>query len=189
MFCADLVSLLWKWKYSEDKIVLLRDFDEYVYTGDIATVLSQDNLWMHKLCQRINGIPLPHMHNHGTIPINCMYSTAGIDGVAVALLPSRIGGNHKVFMVDVTSSSVMGDVFPQVIPAAGRLLNCTSDRIKNSHIHLLNQLTIRHSVFKKLYMIDCDSNYVSVASVQLRMNKVDLELEQFMKSSNNDCHK
>jgi hypothetical protein len=54
---------------------------------------------------------------------------------------------------------------------------------------MLNQLTVCHHVFKKLYMIDRDSDYISVALVQLWMNKVDLELEQFMKSFKKDCHK
>jgi hypothetical protein len=190
MFCVDLVSLLWQWKHSGNEIILLEDFNENVYTRDIATALSQDGLQMYKLCQQITGIPLPHMHNRGAIPINCVYSTAGIDGVAVALLPSWISvGDHRVFIVVVTSSSMMGDVFLRVLPAAGCLLNCASDRIKYSYIHVLNQLTIHHRKFKKLYMIDHDCNYVSVALVQLQMNKVDLELEQFMKSSKKDCHK
>jgi hypothetical protein len=40
MFCADLVSFLWQWKHSGDKNILLGDFNENVYTGDIATKLS-----------------------------------------------------------------------------------------------------------------------------------------------------
>jgi hypothetical protein len=131
MFYADLVSLLWQWKHSGEKIILLGDFNEKVYTGDIATALSQDELRMYKLCQRITGIPLPHIHNQGAIPINCIYITAGIDGVAVAFLPSWVGvGDHRVFIVNITSLLVMGDVFPHVLPAAGRLLNCASDRKK-----------------------------------------------------------
>jgi hypothetical protein len=158
--------------------------------GTLPPHLSWDELQMYELCQRITGIPLPHTHTQGAVPINCIYSTADTDGVAVALLPSRIGmGNHRVFIVDVTSSLVMDDVFLRVLPAAGCLLNCASDRIKDSYIRVLNQLTIRHRMFKKFYMIDHDSNYVSVALGQLRMNKVDLELEQFMKSSKKDCHK
>jgi hypothetical protein len=51
-------------------------------------------------------------------------------------------------MVDITFSSVMGDVFPWVLPAAGCLLNCALERIKNSNIHVLNQLTVHHHVFK-----------------------------------------
>jgi hypothetical protein len=44
MFCADLFSLLWQWKHSGDKIILLGDFNENVYTGVIATALSLHEL-------------------------------------------------------------------------------------------------------------------------------------------------
>jgi hypothetical protein len=190
MFCVDLVSLLWQWKHSGNIIVLLGDFNKKVYSRGIATALASDQLGMHEQCQQVTGIPLPHTHNQGAIPIDGVYSTAGIDGVAVALLPSRIGvGDHRVFMVDITFLSMMGNVFPWVLPAAGCLLNCTTDRIKYNYIWVLNQLTVRHRLFKKLYTIDHDSNYVSVAEVHLWINKVDIKLEQFMKALEKDCHK
>ncbi len=47
MFCADLVSLLWQWKHSGDKIDLLGDFNKNVYNGGIATALAGDELGMH----------------------------------------------------------------------------------------------------------------------------------------------
>jgi hypothetical protein len=83
----------------------------------------------------------------------------------------------------------MGDVFPQVIPAAGCLLNCKSDKIKNGYNKVLTQLSNRHSIFKKLLTVDKESDGISPATVQLRMNKVDSELEQFMKSAKHKCHK
>jgi hypothetical protein len=38
-------------------------------------------------------------------------------------------------------------------------------------------------------MIDWDSNHIPAYQVQLQMNKVDLELEEFMKSSERGSHK
>jgi hypothetical protein len=143
MFCADLISLLRQWKEAGKEIVLLGDFNKNVHTGNLARSLSGDDLCMHELCQCITGLPLPHTHIHGSVPIDAVFCTAGIEGVAVALLPSRIGiGDHRVFMVGITSASMLGDVFPQVIPATGWLLNCASDRIKNNYIRVLNQLTV-----------------------------------------------
>jgi hypothetical protein len=113
MFCANLISLLQQWKNAGNEIVLLGDFNKNVYTGDLARSLSGDNLRMHKLCRCITSLPLPHTHICGSVLIDAVFCTAGIDGVAIALLPSRIGiGNHRVFMVDVTYASMLGDVFP-----------------------------------------------------------------------------
>ena len=54
---------------------------------------------------------------------------------------------------------------------------------------VLNQLACRHSIFRKMLQINRDSDHISIAQVQLCPNKVDLELEQFMKSTEHGCHK
>jgi hypothetical protein len=76
-----------------------------------------------------------------------------------------------------------------VIPAAGCLLNCKSDKIKSNYIKVLTQLSNRHLIFKKLLFVDRESDRISPSIVQLKMNRIDLELEQFMKSSKQNCHK
>ncbi len=85
--------------------------------------------------------------------------------------------------------SILGNTFLHVIPIARRLLNCALDKIKNNHTALLNQLLNRHLIFKKLLWIDNASNHISPAEVQLLMNRVHLELEQFMKSAEKDSHR
>jgi hypothetical protein len=80
-------------------------------------------------------------------------------------------------------------VFPRVISISCQLLNCAFDWIKYSYILVLNQLSNRHLLFKKLLLINKDSNRMSLTRIHLRMNKVDLELEHFMKSMECDCHK
>ncbi len=106
------------------------------------------------------------------------------------LLSSREGvGDHREFLLDIALESILSDVFPQVIPVSRHLLNCASDRIKQSCITLLNQLANRHHIFRKLLTIDWDSNHIPAYQVQLRMNKVDLELKEFMKSLECRSHK
>jgi hypothetical protein len=70
-----------------------------------------------------------------------------------------------------------------------RLLNCASDKIRNNYIAVLNQLLNRHLMFKMMFCIDRASDHLSPAIVQLCMNKVDMELEQFMKLAEMDSHK
>jgi hypothetical protein len=94
-----------------------------------------------------------------------------------------------VFVLDIASESVLGNVFPRVIPISRRLLNFASNWIKQNYISLLNQLANRHHIFRKLLKIDWDSKHIRTYEVQLQMNKVDLELEQFMKSTEHKCHK
>ncbi len=90
---------------------------------------------MSELCYRTTGTLLPSTHNHGSVPINAIYVTAVLVYSAVAIFTDRIGvGNHKVFIMDIKLDSILGDVYPHILPATRRLLNCASDRIKNNYI-------------------------------------------------------
>ncbi len=190
LFQLDLLSLLCIWKAAGDEILLLGDFNEDVYTGRLSLALSNGDLRMTEVCQQTMGVPLPPTHNRGVVPIDAAFGTASLLCTLVGLLPSRVGvDDHRVFLIDLSSDSVMGDLFPRVIPAAGCLLNCESNKIKNGYNKVLTQLSNRHSIFKKLLTVDKDSDGISPATVQLRMNKIDSELEQFMKSAEHKCHK
>ena len=190
MFQSDLLCHLLMCKESGYEILLLGDFNEDVYTGQLALSLSGEFLRMKEVCYLTTGIHLPPTHNRGKVPIDAVFGTVGLMVTSVALLPSRTGvGDHRVFLIDVSSNSILGDVFPRVIPAAGRLLNCESDKIKNNYNKVLTQLSNRHLIFKKLLVVDQEDIGVSSAGVQLEMNKIDKELEQFMKSSEQHCHK
>jgi hypothetical protein len=190
MFKLDLLSLLCRWKASGDEILLIGDFNKNVYTGLLATALAGEDLRVHELCQCTTGIPLPPTHICGRTPIDAIYATAGLVCSVMTLLPGRMGvGDHKLFIMDIKSNSVIGDVFAHVLPTASRLLNCSSNRIKHNYICVLNQLSNRHLIFKKILRIDQDSAYICHTQVQLQMNKVDLKLEQFMKSSKHTSHK
>ncbi len=85
-------------------------------------------------------------------------------------------GNLRVFLLDISLETILGDVFPRVIPIPSRLLNCVLDKIRKIYILVLNKLANRHLVFKKLLQIDKDSDHISPAQVQLHMNRVDIEL-------------
>jgi hypothetical protein len=121
------------------------------------------------------------MHARGSTPIDAVYGTACLFCSSVALLPRRVGvGDHRVFIVDISSNTILGNAFPRVIPVARRLLTCSSDKIRNNYTTVLNQLANRHLIFKKLLLIDQDNDH---AELHLHLNLVDLELEQLMKSA------
>ncbi len=190
MFKSDLLCLLRRWKASGDEILMMGDFNENVYSGAISTALAGGDLHMTEICYWTTGKHLPPTHSCGSTPIDAIFGTAGLVCSAALLLPCNVGvGDHRVFIVDITSELILGNVFPCVIPASRRLLNCKSDKIKNSYIAVLNQLSNRHLIFQKLLLTDRASKHISLAALQLRMNKIDSKMEQFMKSAERDSHK
>jgi hypothetical protein len=190
MFRLNLLSLLRRWKAAGDKILLLGDFNEKVYIRPLVASLSSDDLCLSELCFRTTRAVLPPTHMRSRVPIDAVFGTFGLMSTSVALLPVQEGvGDHRVFLIDIALETILGDVFLRVILIASQLLNCATDKIRSNYILLLNQLTNRHLIFKKLLRIDRDRDHISPAQVQLLMNRVNLEQEQFMKLAEADSHK
>ena len=144
MFCLDLVDLLRLWKRGGNEIILFGDFNEDVYHGPLSTLLATDDLRMREVCHKVTGEPLPATHLRGRLPIDGVFCTAGAECTAATLLPPRAGvGDHRVFLLDFASETIIGDIFPRVVPISRRLLNCSSDKIKRNYIEVLSQLTTR----------------------------------------------
>ena len=98
MFQADLLLLIRSWKTAGDEIILMGDFNENVYKGNLARSLLHKDIRMSKLCQHMTGSRLPSTHIRGSVPIDAVFATAGISCTAVTLLPHRMGvGDHRLF--------------------------------------------------------------------------------------------
>ena len=98
MFQADLLLLMRSWKTAGDEIILMGDFNENIYEGNLAQSLLQEDIRMSELCQHTTGSRLPNTHIRGSVTIDAIFATAGISCTAVTLLPHRMGvGDHRLF--------------------------------------------------------------------------------------------
>ena len=112
-----------------------------------------------------------------------------MDCTNACILPRYVGvGDHRCFILDFTSASLVGDVFPKVVTAKGRKLHCQSERLIRNYNKVLNQLCDRHQMFKKLLDIRKSSPLLTTAEFLLLMNKWNKEFEDYMKSAENQCN-
>jgi hypothetical protein len=112
VFKSDFLSLLCRWKALGDEIILMGNFNENVYTGPLTVSLAEDKGRLSKMCYGTTREMLPPTHTHGRILIDTAFGTAGLSCTATAILPGWVGvGNHRVFLVDITSELILGDVF------------------------------------------------------------------------------
>jgi hypothetical protein len=72
MFQADLLRLIRSWKTAGDEIILMGDFNENVYEGNLARHLLHEDIRMSKLCQHTIGSRLPNTHIQGSVPITSL---------------------------------------------------------------------------------------------------------------------
>ncbi len=94
-FHDDLVGLLTKWKNAGDEIVIMGDFKEDVYNSILSARLASVPLCLCKLCKHTTGKLPPPTHNQGSIPIDGIFGTVGVESTAATLLPFGAGvGDH-----------------------------------------------------------------------------------------------
>jgi hypothetical protein len=119
-----MIAQLIVWKHTNSDIVLLGDFNENIYSGCIFKCLSQPDLMFSKQCLQCTGVHIPPTFRDGTIPINATFATAGIECVNAYILPHKGGvGDHRCFIVDFTSSSIIGTKFPNIVQCSAQKLH------------------------------------------------------------------
>jgi len=161
IFFDDLIAQLLRWKGEEYEIILLGDYNEHVYEDRLTRRLAYDDLRMQEQCLAVNGEHLPPTFNRGSPPLDAAFATAGINCASATIFQKNRGvGDHRCFVLDFQSTSVIGDVFPRVVPAAGRKLT-ENERHRDAYRKCLNQLCDRHQMFRKLLDIWRDSDSLS----------------------------
>ena len=185
-----LTDQLLAWRNSNEEIILCGDFNEHVYTGRFAQRLAEDDLLMTEQCQQVTGEQLPATFVTGSRPIDAVFATPGASAVNATILQQHAGvGDHKCFIVDFTSESILGSVFPRIIRSSGRKLHCDCERLVDNYNDVLNTLADRHRLFEKLNALHLLADTVSKNEFMLLMNRWDDELTDYMKAAENRCHK
>jgi len=185
-----LITQLRIWKSEGNEIILCGDFNENVYEGRMSRRLQERDILMTEQCLSHTGHRLPATFVTGTRPIDAVYATQGIETLNVGLLPKFGGvGDHRCFILDFKSASVMGQKLPRVLPPKGRKLNCHCERIRNSYNKALDQLAERHQMYRKLNVLTNLAMQISTSDFQVKMNRWDEELTDYMRAAEHQCHK
>ena len=125
IFFEQLIAQLVVWKTTDADIILLGDFNENVYTGQIAKRLVHPDLNFNEQCLGCTGMHIPPAFRDGVMPINAMYAMARIECVNVHILSRKGGiGDHRCFIIDFSLPSVIGTRFQNSVRCTVRRFHC-----------------------------------------------------------------
>jgi hypothetical protein len=190
IFFEQLITQLLLWKAIDNDIVLLGDFNKIIYMGRLATRLAADDLNFMELCRKHTGTPIPSTHQKGSAPINGIFATMGITCINVFILPQYGGvGDHRCFIIDLTSESMIGTSFPNIVWCAARKLHCTSSRMINLYNAKLTSVCGRHYMFHRMDQIICHTTFLTKDDFSQIIDSWDIKLTQFMLHSESHCSK
>ena len=147
-----LIDQIIEWKRNGEEVIICDDFNANAYDGRFAARLQQADIMMTEQCRVASGRRLHATFVTGTETIDAVYATSGIEVTNAALLPKYGGiGDHRRFILDFCSASVLGDVHRRVIPGTQRKLNYNCTRMRNSYNKTLNKLSDRHQMFRRIH--------------------------------------
>jgi hypothetical protein len=157
IFFEQLIAQLVVWKATDKDIILLGDFNENVYTGRIAKRLEQADLNFSEQCLGCTGTHIPPTFRDGIMPINAVYAMAGIKCVNAYILPHKGGiGDHRCFILDFSSSSVIGTRFQNIVRCAARRLHCKSTRLVQAYKWAGSPMQSTQDIWKNiLHILPC----------------------------------
>lgn len=122
-FAADLLRQLTDWKRRGREIILFMDLNECAYTGELALTLTGNDLGLEECFQQVNHHRAPPSHFRGSRPITGCFISAGIDCLNCYVSPHQAGpGDHRYWIVDFCSKSVLGVGYPHLVRPRGRRL-------------------------------------------------------------------
>jgi hypothetical protein len=150
-----LIAQLIAWKHTDLDIILFGDFNENVYSGQIAKCLALSDLLLSKQCLQCTGMHIPLTFRGGTVPIDAIFATARIVCINAYILPHKGGmGDNRCFILNFTSPSVIGTNFPNIVCCSARKLHCKSKRLVQEYNAELDiMLCNHHKTYQRIYFI------------------------------------
>ena len=104
------------------------------------------------------------------------------------ILPHKgVVGNHRCFILNFTSSSIIRLKFPNIVCCSARRLHCKSTRLVQNYNSELDMLCNRHKMYQRIYFIYSNLNSFSDNDFLHLMNNWDSELVQFKLHSETNC--
>ncbi len=178
------------WKTTDADIILLGDFNENVFTGRIEKRLAHPDLNFNEQCLGCTSMHIQPTFRDGVMPINTVYATAGIECVNVHILPHKGGiGDHRHFIIDFSSLSVIGTRFQNIVRCTARRLHYKSTWLVQTYNCELDLLCNRHKMYERIYFIYSHVEYISDKNFAYLMNNWDSKLTQYKLHLDSNCTK
>jgi hypothetical protein len=126
----------------------------------------------------------------GTVPIDAIFATSGIECINAYILPHKGGvGNHRCFILNFTSSSVIGTKLPNIVYYSARKLHCKLTCLVHAYNAELDMLCNRHKMYQRIYFIYSNLDSFLDEDFMFMMNNWEKELVQFKLHSKLNCTK
>ena len=188
-FCQDLVSQLQKWRNAGDRLIVCLDANADIYKKSLGqTLVDSEGLNMSEVVGEFTGKPIGPTFFRGQKPIDGVWATKDLQVVNACVMPAGFGvGDHRLFVVDFRTQSIVGASPPKVVRVAARRLNTSIPHVAERYVSMLERLTEEHRLNSRL--IKVASSGRSKDLVRWKVNKIDEESNDYMRRAEHKCRR
>ena len=143
---------------------------------------------MQEVVSTFTGEKLGATYFRGSKPIDGIWATPNLVVTGACVMPAGYGvGDHRLFVVDFLTSSVIGDSPPSIIRSAARRLNTKIPGTGKAYSDQLDTLLEGHSLSNKLISAHNCSAVKEIVKEQV--DKIDDESKQYMRCAEKKCRR
>ena len=194
MFDKHLLELLRGWRRDGDEVLLMGDFNEDIYEGELALTLKEEDLLLEEQFRKTFSQDAPFSHFSGSKPICGIFASPGIDCTTAFIDKHKMNGgmgvgDHRLHIFDFSAQSLLGLDTPTMKKPTSRNLRCSVVRTRINYNKVLMQLTNRHRMYKKMNTLSESLDVLSPSEFQILFNKWDKEMTELMMCAEKKCKK
>ncbi len=188
-FHKDLLQQMKQWRAAGKRLVLCLDANENIYRAKLGRQLTDlDGLGMKEVVGEFTGRRLGATFFRGSEPINAIWVTSDLEVAHACVMPVGYGvGDHRLFVVDFSTASMIGTCPPKIIRPALRRLNTKIPGCALRYNRAMQKNILRHQLLEQ--MISMAESNDSKEVISAKLNQLDREGEQYMKYANKKCRR
>lgn len=190
IFVDHLAQQIAIWRSAGEQVLVFTDANSCVYRGMLAKRLSEPDTLMRELCLEITGKESPNSHFRGQLPLTGVFATPGLVGVNAFQTGHGGGiGDHRMFVIDMDLTSMIGEDFPKIVRLPGRKLQAKKSNPRKAYIKSLKRNIKRHRLTEKYEDLAHNHAHLNSEEKQTAINKLDTQKTEFMTCAESDCRK
>ncbi len=170
-------------------MIVCLDANENIYTQALGKLLTDsEGLEMIEAVERYTGKKIRPTHFRGQLPVDGIWATPNVMVSNACIMPAgyRIG-DHRQFVIDLHTASLVGPGPPRERHAASRRLNTRLPHVVKKYTENLEENLRRHRLIKKLG--EAHSGSTDREGIWFKIGKVDENSMQFMKHAKKKCRR
>ena len=188
-FREDLIKQLRLWREEGDRLIVCMDANENIYKKSIGRMLTDPGgLAMKEVVGDFTGKKLGATFFRGVTPIDGFWATPDVIVTAACVMPVGYGaGDHRMFVIDFLTSSLVGSSPPRIVRAEARRLNTNIPGVADRYYTKLEDQVMRHRMMDRIGQEYTSSNTKELA--KQKWDKLDEEMKRYMKGAEKKCRR